>query len=119
MLIGQTIATSSTGGETYFTPWFPRQGNDCVSVVEVIALGLNAQLVVTMQSKNSEDTDATIANNGDITVTSAKADSFACTNAKELCRYRVQLQLTTGSTTSFCHFRMLSPSWETTGAQSI
>lgn len=133
MLIGQTIlhefkASGPVNETALFTPWFSRQGNDVFNHIELMNAGSDAGITPAvsweMFTKNSEDTgDGTaLTGTGDTSSAMTGTFSWSCTNCEELVRYKITLSGTgtqTGTGTLFAHFRFLSPTWETTGAQSI
>ncbi|MCA9309882.1 MAG: hypothetical protein KDA21_01680 [Phycisphaerales bacterium] len=119
MIIGQTIVAEDQTGTTVYTPWFPRQGDACRSTLDVIAISASGQFDVDMQTKNSEDTDATTPSSMGDTSNATSTTTFNCSGAKELCRYKITLQHSSGTGTVYGHFRMLSPSWLTTGVQGV
>ena len=57
MIIGQTLMAPESS-VYYFTPWFPRGGNQGHFAVEVIAATSNVRVQVFVQTKNSEDVDS-------------------------------------------------------------
>ena len=128
MLIGQTI--SALEGEnnetTVYTPWFPRQGDATTTTVEVIAISDDSKFTVQAQTKDSEEVDSALT---DLTPVVAIADttspliqSARQTAFQELARYKITLEATKTAASGaslYCHFRVLAPQWEATGAQSI
>ena len=119
MIIGQTVVAENSTGTVVYTPWFPRQGNDCTSVLDIIAISGDARVDVDMETKNSDQIDSAAGSMGSVSDKTAST-SFSCTNAKELCRYKITVKYyTTGTSIVYAHFRMLAPSWETTGAQGV
>lgn len=127
-VIGQTIVSevvSSSGNFTsVYTPWFPRQGNNVTSSFEVIAIeGSDAKLTVEMLEKDSTDTgNGTVKSATNNFRTSVGVTSFRETDCKELVRYKVTLGTSfpaSGTYVLSAHFRILAPSWETTGAQGV
>lgn len=126
MIIGQTIAAEThdgSGNDTIvFSPWFAREGDSMTSTVEVIELRTSGTLTVDVYHKDSEDTGAgsVVSVTGTNTFTTKTVGSFRHQTLKELVRYRVKLQHTGGGDdTVFCHFRILNPSFNASGAQSI
>lgn len=128
MIIGQTLVAgidNSTVTDTIvYTPWFPRRGNNVTSSCQVIAIsGTEAEVQVDMLEKDSEDTGGGAPKTAAGTSSSQAATtfSFRCTDCKELVRYRITLTSDSKdeSGTLYAHFRMLPPSWETTGVQGV
>ena len=129
MLIGKSISASYENPTEVWTPWVPRQGDAMTSTAELIAFsGEDANLTFDVYHKNSEDT----GNGAAATTTGANAfgtpigsipatTNFRTTGLKEIVRYRITLQYTgeTSGAVVYAHFRLLNPSWEFTGAQSI
>ena len=119
MLIGETITAEDTTGTTVYTPWFPRQGNNVTSTVDVIAISSGANLAITLQTKNSDETDDTATDKNTNTVTATGVDPQRDTNLEELVRYKIRLYRSSGTGTIYAHFRMLAPQWEATGTQGL
>lgn len=128
MLIGQTLAANSAANTVVYTPAFPRQGHGITSVIEAIALPNDTTLSIQPQHVNSEDAEKSEGSTGwtdlgsAIEFTSAVGsptrDEESASAVKELVRYKVTLS-TTANNIRFAQFRILNPSWQTTGAQSI
>lgn len=118
MIIGQTICAEDVTGETYWTPWFPRQGDACTSVVETICIAGSTTLEVTLFHKDPNDTGDGTANGSAASITTATTTPFRRTGCKALVRYKLLYKRDSGTGTVFCHLRFLNPSWEATGAQS-
>lgn len=110
-------ATHATNPTPFYTAWDGRGGNAAVFVADIIALNLTSgdqKVVITVQTKNSEDPDATDASQdlgsfanivtaGDPPVTKYLA------GLKELFRYKIRVF---GSVSAdWVHMRMLRPSW--------
>lgn len=102
----------------------PRQGDAVTTVVDLISMpSSDARLKVELQMKNSEEVDSAATSNGSVTIqttTAAESRLFRGTSGiEELVRYKITLHRDSGSGTIYSHFRILSPSWETTGAQGV
>jgi hypothetical protein len=124
MIIGETIWAPQGDSQTYYTPWFPRGGDELVGACEVIH-ALNATVSVTVQTKNSEMTDAvsgstnviedgghSISVIGPPKTTSFKASGGDWSGALELVRFKITV--TPGENDNgLVHLRMLAPSWVT------
>lgn len=117
MLIGQTVLAPVSNTRNYYSPWFPRQGNACTVVIEVLrASGALATFDCQVQTKNKEDDDnpgATPVGSA-IPVSSSTTASVTTTaprsEFKELVRYKYTLA---GSgAMRWVHFRALAPIWE-------
>jgi hypothetical protein len=120
MAIGQLLhanGTTNPDPTPYFTPWTGRGGNSAVFVVDVIALNLTAggaQVVITVQTKNSEDPDATDASQDvgsfdAITTLPTTPLTKYLSGFEELVRYKITVK---GSASDdWVHMRMLAPSW--------
>ena len=126
--IGYTIMSEVVSGSLnateVYTPWMPRMGNNMTNVFEVIAIGgTDAQITVDVLEKNSEDTgEGTVKSAVNNSRTSTGVTSFRLTDCKELVRYRIKLGTQfepSGTYKLHVHFRVLAPSWETTGAQGV
>ena len=111
MIIGQTLMGSSSN---YYSPWFPRQGDTAVFSAQIIAISSTSTLTVVVETKNTEDTDASATQpaNGTFSGTSVNVISSGAgtpvAGLKELVRFRYTVN---DSTSKFCHFRVLPPSW--------
>jgi hypothetical protein len=115
MAIGQLLhATHATTPIPYYTPWAGRGGNAAVFAVDIIAANFGGgAVVITIQSKNSEDTDS---------VSGIDLGSFSAINTvptspatkyqaglKELYRYKIEVAGDPAD--NWVHMRMLAPSW--------
>lgn len=114
MIIGQTVFSG-----TYFSPWFPRQGDAALFSGEVVAAG-GATLTLGIQTKNREDPDQntiTTASTGTIASTTGLGagvvGTVTGTGLKELVRFAY---VSVGTTTQWVHFRVLPPAWRMNGA---
>jgi hypothetical protein len=119
MVFGSSIhATGTVAPTPYFTAWTGRGGDSAIFVADVIALNLTtspAKLVITIQSKNSEDPDAagTAQDLGafdDITppIPSTPRTRYL-SGLKEL--YRFKIEVYGNPSSDWVHMRMLRPSW--------
>jgi hypothetical protein len=112
MIIGQTLMGSSS---TYYSPWFPRQGDTAVFSAQIIAISATSTLTVVVDTKNTEntDTEATQPANGTFTGSTAivisSGPSTPVVGLKELVRFKYTVS---DASSKFCHFRVLPPSWE-------
>lgn len=118
--IGVLIHATGTSSPTpYFTPWSRRGGNAAVFVADVIALHLTAmtssyRVVITVQTKNSEDADASGSSQDvgvfdDIQTLPASPRTKYLSGFKELFRYKVEVY--GDASDDWVHMRMLDPSW--------
>jgi hypothetical protein len=120
MIIGQTIAAEDSTGTTVYTPWMPRQGENCTSTVDVIAIAGAAQVTVVLEHKNSDEPGAGTANGTTTVTTSPQVKSFLNSSAcEELVRYKITVNRASGTGLIYAHLRMLAPSWESSGAQGV
>ena len=114
-------ATHQTNPTPYLTPWSGRGGNAGVFVADVIALNLTAgdqKVVITVQTKNSEDADDNsqpssqdLGSFENITSVPSTPPTKYLSGFKELYRYKIRVF---GSVSSdWAHMRMLRPSWIT------
>lgn len=115
MLIGQSVL-APTGGATYYSPWFPRQGNECTAVIEVMrASGTLSSFTCQVQTKTNEDPDSSAVNVGAAfnvawLTTASKTTNEPRSGFKELVRYKF---VVAGSgATRWIHFRSNTPLWE-------
>lgn len=130
MIIGQVLmATDNSGVKTYYGPWMPSEGNCAVMCCEVVATYQLQSFAVTVQTKDSDesDKDATTPYNGSsnsITLSTETMTDFPVgtklsdtTNGgfKEPYRYKfvVTGPLAVGGGNGYVHCRMLNPSWLT------
>jgi hypothetical protein len=115
MLIGQSVL-APTGGATYYSPWFPRQGDACTVVIETMrASGTLTTFSCQVETKNNEDADSAATNVGSaITITTSTTASATTTAArsgfKELVRYK--FTATGSGSTRWIHFRSNPPIWQ-------
>lgn len=107
MLLGETLATERTG--KLFGFWMPAGGNDGVAAIQVFALNNAADLVVTMESKSSDDDDSSPAVIGTLTITSTTpaVHRFGVAGAHDLVRYTIEF----GADDQVLHFQLLQPTW--------
>jgi hypothetical protein len=128
MLIGVTIQSDSTGGDIYFSPWFPRGGNSAVFACEMIACADTTNdidtFTVQVQTKNAEDSDMdavdllvspqSIGLGTDEGVTSfsagAKLSDTGNQGMKALVRFKYMVKAKADGR-AWVHFRMLNPAW--------
>jgi hypothetical protein len=130
MIIGQVLQGVEQTTVTYHSPWMPAEGNLAVMSCEVVdSQGLDS-FDVTVQTKNSEDSDkdAVVPKDGanvsigistTETITKfnvgAKLSATGATDVgfKELFRYKYDVTgpETPGAANGFVHFRMLNPAW--------
>jgi len=108
MIIGQTIFAG-----TFYSQWFPRQGNAAVFSGEMIAHSGSGTLTIVVETKNLSDTDVSgTLVGGTVQWTSlddtTKATSGAATGAKELVRFKYVFA---ASANGWTHFRVLAPAW--------
>lgn len=107
MLLGETLGTERTGKLYGF--WMPAGGNDGVAAIQVFALNDATDLVVTMESKSSDDDDSSPVEIGTLTITSTTpaVHRFAVAGAYDLVRYAIEF----GSDDQLLHFQFLQPTW--------
>ena len=118
MLIGQTVLAPVSNTKKYYSPWFPRQGDECTVVIEVLrASGAMATFNCQVQTKNKEDDDdpGSITNVGFAIAVSSDTAIIKTTTALrsgflELVRY--EYTLAGSSAMRWVHFRALAPLWE-------
>lgn len=130
MIIGQVLmCTDNSAVKTYYSPWMPSEGNCAVMCCDVIACNLLSACAITVQTKNSDQSDKDAAtpylgSSNSITLTAETMTEFPVgtkisdtTNAgfKELYRYKFVVTGDAGFGTGngFVHCRMLNPSWLT------
>ena len=107
MIIGQTVFAAGS----YYSPWFPRQGDAATFACESIAVN-GATLAITVQHKNMDTADSGATTAGTFSsITTATTTTQRVTALLELVRFKYVL--TGADNTKWIHFRMLSPSWET------
>lgn len=100
-----------------FTPWQSRGGNAAVFVVNVLEFQLATppnKIVVTVQSKNTEDPDASgtsqdVGAFDDITAMPSSPRTKYLSGFKELYRYKIEVF--GDPSDDWVRLRMLSPSW--------
>ena len=118
MIIGQTVLAPTSTGATYYSPWFPRQGNSFQVAIQYLnssgALSFNCKV----QTKNREDSDAAPPVTTLLTVAVGTSTQGAITTGSttravdclELVRYA--FEVTGTSALQWLHFRVLAPIWE-------
>lgn len=120
MFDGQSIQCTDTNATTVLSPWFPRGGDYGLFTLEVAKMSstsANLSLSVQMLHKDSSDTGDGTAVGSPWTITGSAADSAPRSTSnitagfKELVRYKITLQLSTGSGVNWTIFRMLPPVW--------
>lgn len=115
MLIGQSVLAPSAAAAKYYSPWFPRQGNECTVVIEVLrASGALTTFTCQVYTKDQEDADPGTTVGSSITIGSSTTASTITpavrSGFKELVRYEITLQ---GSGADrWVHFRSNPPIWE-------
>lgn len=128
MIIGQVLMSPEETLTTYYGPWVTAEGNLAVVACEVINTENVESFSVTVQTKNSEESDKdAVAPQGGAdnaitpateTVTKfnvgAKLSSTTDLGFKELMRYKFKVTAASGTgANGFVHFRMMNPAWLT------
>ena len=117
-VLGEFIPVPSDGGP-YYTPWFPRGGNQMTVTFEVISLvGAGVSVDVLVQTKNSEESDdvGNASNMGTLNAAATGAHTFnagqllssANPSLHELVRYKVTVN---GNAGDGVFMRFQNPSW--------
>ncbi len=131
MLIGTTIHANAGQTKTYYSPWFPRGGNGSYFSCQVIAQGQLASFEITVQTKNSEQADASAHGyaaqaitltdyqvttwfRGDDTNASGVNPGSSAQGMLELVRFKYVV--VGDQDAGFVHFRMMTPAWLRNGA---
>lgn len=118
MLIGQSVLApvakgGGAPGATYYSPWFPRQGDVVTAIVEVMRTsGGTVTMDCQIQTKNNEDNDASIVNLGSpfsVTTTAGAVTTSTEAGALEQVRYKFTV---TGDSRRWVHFRSNAPMWQ-------
>jgi len=115
MLIGQSIiAPDDEAGVLYYSPWMPRQGDAFSGVLEVIAAQTGTwTLTMTAETKNNEDSDASITTlSGNAQLTAVGTKEFNTSGALELVRFRFSATGDVGVADKWIHFRTNPPIWQ-------
>ena len=107
MIIGQTIFKSAT---SYYSPWFPRQGDAATFAAQSVAISATGTLKVVIETKNLEDVDTAAVALGTITLSTTTPGTVRVSGLKELVRFRYDM--TGSASTDWSHFRVLPPAWE-------
>lgn len=118
MFEAQLLIGSSGDGTRVFSPWFPRQGDNAIFTVDVVAIS-GVTLSVEVFTKNTED-----AGNGSpvspasgslsgIVDPGAVAATWGPDTLLELVRYRYTVE----SAGDWVLFRMLTPVWSDSVAE--
>ena len=112
MLIGQSVL-APTGGATYFSPWFPRQGDAFTVVIEYMLKSGALSLTCEVETKDQEDDDASTTSLGSFPVsvtTPSTTTTGTFAGALGLVRYKF---IATGtSSLRWIHFRSDAPIWQ-------
>jgi hypothetical protein len=105
-LLGELIVASAAQTSTGF--WMPAGGNDGVAGLEVFLNTVANAFDVIVQTKSSDQTDASATTIGTVTVSSTSAASykFDITNAKDLVRYVVS-----ATKAGNIHLQLAQPLW--------
>lgn len=115
MLIGQTVFAPGPGA-TYYSPWFPRQGDAFTGVFEVIEAMSPYSLVCEAETKNAEDADSSATGlTGSVTINGTAWPELGTINpsaAKELVRFKFTASGDGESTAAWIHFRSNAPIWQ-------
>jgi hypothetical protein len=132
MIIGQVLQSVVQATKTYYSPWIPTEGNLAVISCEVVDSEGLESFEITVQTKNSEDSDkdaVTPKDGSSVSITIATTETITKFNVgaklsatgatdvgfKELFRYKYEVAGPTegASGNGFVHFRMLNPGWLT------
>ena len=131
MIIGQVLTSNSADpGITYYSPWFPKQGNSATFAVDIIAVGDLDEMTIQAQTKKAEDDDnegggtpSVTSVGGAVTVVGTTGNNPATWQAgnnidgsgfKDLVRFQyVVKQAASPTHLCFVHLRVLNPSWLT------
>jgi hypothetical protein len=103
------------GGTTAHTEWEDTLGDAVTCFVEVIAYGATNGLDVTIQTKNSDETDAqAVTATGGTFATITQTGTFhkRATGMKQLYRLRFVVSSGGEGDEKFVHVRRLAPAWE-------
>lgn len=105
-LLGELVVASAVQTSTGF--WMPAGGNDGVAGLEVFLNTVANAFDVIVQTKSSDQTDASATTIGTVTVSSTAAASykFDITNAKDLVRYVVS-----ATKAGNIHLQLAQPLW--------
>lgn len=108
MIIGQTVF-----GGTYFSPWFPRQGDGALFGAE--ALASTGTLVFQLYGKAADEADvsAVAVSASSNFITGGTVVTVAGTSLPQLVRFRY---IISSSASNWVHFRVLPPAWRRNGA---
>ena len=110
MIIGQTVFGFSG---TYYSPWFPRQGDGAVFAAEVIANGSSGSLAFAIETKNKEQADSAGSIVGVSSYLTSGVGTFSGSGLLELVRFAYRVG---AAPSSWVHFRVLPPAWRMNGA---
>ena len=124
MFFGQLLNSNLVdNGFDYYSPWFARGGNLAEMVADIIQISAGCSVEVTVETKNSEQSDKAAAtntswNSGAITTVTRQSFSAGATMSDtvnegllELVRFKVTVTTTSGNQ-EWVHMRMLNPSWQ-------
>ncbi|MCK5944048.1 MAG: hypothetical protein KAI24_18830 [Planctomycetes bacterium] len=111
MLIGQTVLLP-TDAATYYSPWFPRQGEGFTAVLEVLMDSTGAYTFkCDVETKNAEDADSSVGTPlGNTTASGTGTTTVSVTGCLELVRFKFTAQGT--SALQWVHYRMNAPIWQ-------
>lgn len=115
MQIGTQIVALGNNATTFYTPWFPKQGDNAVFAFELISSYYGASggsFACTAYTKNRED----LGSDGTATIISSTITTGfyqgVCTDLKELVRFKITV--TPGSSITGAvgaTYRFLPPTW--------
>jgi hypothetical protein len=130
MFFGHTLFAEVVSDEPnptiVWTPWLPRRGENATWTYVINTITGDARIRVQVFEKDSSD-----AGNGTIKTGTPSANtsaissgtySYRVTNCKELVRLRIVLEDSlepSGTKAMSCQFRLLMPSWESSGTQGV
>lgn len=112
MIIGELLMQS--GDPVYYSQWFPRQGDQAIFTVELLAVASEAMgFVMTVETKNSDETDGDAVEAGNSGVLSGLGVSSTSVlgGLKEWVRYMYTFSDVFGGTNEWLQFIMLDPIW--------
>lgn len=96
-------------GESFYSPWTPRRGDNLRHSAELLAQLNGSQVLIQVYHKNTEDTGPGTATSGDLNLTTLGTGTAESTGLKELVRFRFTCTGTRFG--DYVVFRTLAPVW--------
>lgn len=98
--------------DTVYSPWMKRGGNNIRVTVDLIANTTSAEVQIELLHKKSEDAGDGSPVDANVLKTDTVGQTVhAWSGLEDLVRYRIKCDKTSGSSSDYVLFRMLTPVW--------